>query len=84
MVPDYIITGAAFVAVILNFIVLGRQASKKDLWSSTTILLFGGFLYMMLIMDIPLPSFVIVMSHVFGPLAKPVMQWVTEGKVIHG
>ncbi|MET3546303.1 hypothetical protein ABID47_002919 [Paenibacillus favisporus] len=84
MGPDYIITAVIFVAVILNFIALRRQASKKDLWSSTTILLFGGFLYMLLITDIPLPSFVIVMGHIFGPLAKPVMNWVTEGRVIHG
>ena len=84
MGPDYIITAAIFMAVILNFIALRRKASKKDLWSSTTIMLFGGFLYMMLIMDIALPSFVIVMGHIFGPLAKPVMHWVSEGKVNHG
>lgn len=84
MGPDYIITAATFAAVVLNFIALRRRASKKELWISTTIMLFGGFLYIMLIMDIQLPSFVIVMGHVFGPIAKPVMQWVSEGKVIHG
>lgn len=84
MRPDYIIIMGAFVAAVLNFVVLRRKAARKDLWISSAMLLFSAVFYLVLASDIPMPSFVDLMGYVFDPLAKPVVNWVTEGTGDHG